>query len=84
LKDFFFQVESKQIIELIQEGFQSAAGEYRNMPDVDIIMKDFYMVSTSKKGNIKFKVYAPRAYRFFQEMYGIKLDDYLVSYNFVE
>lgn len=76
----------------IQLGIGYAVGNLTSKPDRDVLMQDFYVVESvflpSEGSNLtpahhypdfRFKTYAPLAFRYFRELFGIKPDDYLYS-----
>ncbi|XP_034152633.1 phosphatidylinositol-4-phosphate 5-kinase, type I, beta a isoform X2 [Esox lucius] len=76
----------------IQLGIGYAVGNLTSKPDRDVLMQDFYMVESvflpSEGSNMtpahhfpdfRLKTYAPLAFRYFRELFGIKADDYLYS-----
>ncbi|KAG5834813.1 hypothetical protein ANANG_G00265580 [Anguilla anguilla] len=76
----------------IQLGIGYTVGNLTSKPDRDVLMQDFYMVESvfmpSEGSNLtpahhypdfRFKTYAPMAFRYFRELFGIKPDDYLYS-----
>ncbi|XP_041936386.1 phosphatidylinositol-4-phosphate 5-kinase, type I, beta a isoform X1 [Alosa sapidissima] len=76
----------------IQLGIGYTVGNLTSKPDRDVLMQDFYMVESvflpSEGSNLtpahhypdfRFKTYAPLAFRYFRELFGIKPDDYLYS-----
>uniref|UniRef100_A0A3B3W0Z5 Phosphatidylinositol-4-phosphate 5-kinase, type I, beta a n=2 Tax=Poecilia TaxID=8080 RepID=A0A3B3W0Z5_9TELE len=76
----------------IQLGIGYAVGNLSSKPDRDVLMQDFSMVETvflpSEGSNLtpahhfpdfRLKTYAPLAFRYFRELFGIKPDDYLYS-----
>ncbi|TRZ04425.1 hypothetical protein DNTS_021006, partial [Danionella cerebrum] len=77
----------------IQLGIGYTVGNLTSKPDRDVLMQDFYMVESvflpSEGSNLtpahhypdfRFKNYAPLAFRYFRELFGIKPDDYLVKH----
>ncbi|KAF7700734.1 phosphatidylinositol-4-phosphate 5-kinase, type I, beta a [Silurus meridionalis] len=75
----------------IQLGIAYTVGK-QTKPDRDVLMQDFYVVDSvffpSEGSNLtpghhfpdfRFKIYAPLAFRYFRELFGIKADDYLYS-----
>lgn len=67
-------------------------GNLTSKPERDVLMQDFYVVESvflpSEGSNLtpahhypdfRFKTYAPLAFRYFRELFGIKPDDYLYS-----
>ncbi|XP_051964645.1 phosphatidylinositol 4-phosphate 5-kinase type-1 beta-like [Xyrauchen texanus] len=76
----------------IQLGIVYTVGNLTSKPDRDVLMQDFYVVESvslpSEGSNLtpahhfpdfRFKTYAPLAFRYFRELFGIKPDDYLYS-----
>ncbi|XP_026195682.1 phosphatidylinositol-4-phosphate 5-kinase, type I, beta a isoform X2 [Anabas testudineus] len=76
----------------IQLGIGYAVGNLSSKPDRDVLMQDFSMVESvflpSEGSNMtpahhypdfRLKTYAPLAFRYFRELFGIKPDDYLYS-----
>lgn len=75
----------------IQLGIQHAVGGLASKPERDLLMQDFMTVETtnfpSEGSNhtpahhfseFKFKNYAPIAFRYFRDLFGIQPDDFLV------
>lgn len=73
-------------------GIQHAVGGLASKPERDLLMQDFMTVETinfpSEGSNhtpahhfseFKFKNYAPIAFRYFRDLFGIQPDDFLVS-----
>lgn len=78
----------------IQLGIQHAVGGLASKPERDLLMQDFMTVETtnfpSEGSNhtpahhfseFKFKNYAPIAFRYFRDLFGIQPDDFLVNIN---
>lgn len=76
----------------IQLGIGYAVGNQSSKPDRDVLMQDFSVVESvllpSEGSNLtpahhfpdfRLKTYAPLAFRYFRELFGIKPDDYLYS-----
>ncbi|XP_011480343.1 phosphatidylinositol 4-phosphate 5-kinase type-1 beta isoform X1 [Oryzias latipes] len=76
----------------IQLGIGYAVGNMSSKPDRDVLMQDFSVVETvflPSQGStltpahhfpdFRLKTYAPLAFRYFRELFGIKPDDYLYS-----
>ncbi|MEQ2226095.1 Phosphatidylinositol 4-phosphate 5-kinase type-1 beta, partial [Ilyodon furcidens] len=74
----------------IQLGIGYTVGNLTSKPDRDVLMQDFYVVESvflpSEGSNLtpahhypdfRFKTYAPLAFRYFRDLFGIKPDDYL-------
>ncbi|CAH2294079.1 phosphatidylinositol 4-phosphate 5-kinase type-1 beta isoform X1 [Pelobates cultripes] len=83
---------SSEIKGTIQLGIGYTVGNLTSKPDRDVLMQDFYVVESvflpSEGSNLtpahhysdfRFKTYAPMAFRYFRELFGIKPDDYLYS-----
>ncbi|GAB5567539.1 phosphatidylinositol 4-phosphate 5-kinase type-1 gamma isoform X6 [Prionailurus iriomotensis] len=78
----------------IQLGIGYTVGNLSSKPERDVLMQDFYVVESiffpSEGSNLtpahhfqdfRFKTYAPVAFRYFRELFGIRPDDYLVPYS---
>ncbi|XP_010866245.2 phosphatidylinositol 4-phosphate 5-kinase type-1 alpha [Esox lucius] len=76
----------------IQLGITHTVGSLSHKPERDVLMQDFEVVESiffpSEGSNLtpahhysdfRFKTYAPIAFRYFREMFGIRPDDYLYS-----
>ncbi|XP_077835099.1 phosphatidylinositol 4-phosphate 5-kinase type-1 gamma isoform X28 [Macaca mulatta] len=76
----------------IQLGIGYTVGHLSSKPERDVLMQDFYVVESiffpSEGSNLtpahhfqdfRFKTYAPVAFRYFRELFGIRPDDYLYS-----
>ncbi|KAI7809470.1 putative phosphatidylinositol 4-phosphate 5-kinase type-1 gamma [Triplophysa rosa] len=76
----------------IQLGIGYTVGNLSSKPERDVLMQDFYLVESiffpSEGSNLtpahhypdfRFKTYAPVAFRYFRELFGIRPDDYLYS-----
>ncbi|XP_068092126.1 phosphatidylinositol 4-phosphate 5-kinase type-1 beta [Hyperolius riggenbachi] len=83
---------SSAIKDMIQLGIHYTVGNLTSKPDRDVLMQDFYVVESvflPREGSsltpahhypdFRFKTYAPLAFRYFRELFGIKPDDYLYS-----
>uniref|UniRef100_A0A8C5Q7I2 Phosphatidylinositol-4-phosphate 5-kinase type 1 beta n=1 Tax=Leptobrachium leishanense TaxID=445787 RepID=A0A8C5Q7I2_9ANUR len=86
------ETASSEIKGTIQLGIGYTVGNLTSKPDRDVLMQDFYVVESvflpSEGSNLtpahhysdfRFKTYAPMAFRYFRELFGIKPDDYLYS-----
>ncbi|XP_065566857.1 phosphatidylinositol 4-phosphate 5-kinase type-1 alpha-like isoform X2 [Artemia franciscana] len=86
------KIQSSQITGSIQLGIHQAVGGLASKPERDLLMHDFYAVETiyfpqEGSGNtlrhdyspFTFKTYAPIAFRYFRDLFGIQPSDYLVS-----
>uniref|UniRef100_A0A3B4DFF5 PIPK domain-containing protein n=1 Tax=Pygocentrus nattereri TaxID=42514 RepID=A0A3B4DFF5_PYGNA len=76
----------------IQLGIAHTVGSLSQKPERDVLMQDFEVVESiffpsegsnltpgHHHGDFRFKTYAPIAFRYFREMFGIRPDDYLYS-----
>uniref|UniRef100_A0A2K5K178 PIPK domain-containing protein n=1 Tax=Colobus angolensis palliatus TaxID=336983 RepID=A0A2K5K178_COLAP len=76
----------------IQLGITHTVGSLSTKPERDVLMQDFYVVESiffPSEGSkltpahhyddFRFKTYAPVAFRYFRELFGIPPDDYLCS-----
>ncbi|XP_056597589.1 phosphatidylinositol-4-phosphate 5-kinase, type I, alpha, a [Triplophysa dalaica] len=76
----------------IQLGITHTVGSLSQKPERDVLMQDFEVVESiffpsqgssstpgHHHGDFRFKTYAPIAFRYFREMFGIRPDDYLYS-----
>lgn len=76
----------------IQLGITHTVGSLSQKPERDVLMQDFEVVESiffPREGSnltpahhysdFRFKTYAPMAFRYFREMFGIRPDDYLYS-----
>ncbi|XP_058997831.1 phosphatidylinositol 4-phosphate 5-kinase type-1 beta isoform X1 [Mustela lutreola] len=90
--DLQLETASSAIKGAIQLGIGYTVGNLTSKPDRDVLMQDFYVVESvflpSEGSNLtpahhypdfRFKTYAPLAFRYFRELFGIKPDDYLYS-----
>ncbi|KAK2704339.1 hypothetical protein QYM36_016656 [Artemia franciscana] len=86
------KIQSSQITGSIQLGIHQAVGGLASKPERDLLMHDFYAVETiyfpqEGSGNtlrhdyspFTFKTYAPIAFRYFRDLFGIQPSDYLAS-----
>lgn len=87
------KIETSQICGSIQLGIGNAIASLASKPERDLLMLDFAMIETTnyvKEGSkttpahhysdFKFKSYAPVAFRYFRDLFGIKPEDFLVSF----
>uniref|UniRef100_A0A3Q3VSB3 PIPK domain-containing protein n=1 Tax=Mola mola TaxID=94237 RepID=A0A3Q3VSB3_MOLML len=75
----------------IQLGIGYTVGNLSSKPERDVLMQDFYVVESiffpegsnltpaHHFSDFRFKTYAPVAFRYFRELFGIRPDDYLYS-----
>lgn len=86
------KIQTSQIMGSIQLGIGHAVGSLASKPERDLLMKDFMEIETvsfTKEGSnttpahhysdFKFKIYAPTAFRYFRDLFGIQPDDFLLS-----
>lgn len=86
----FKTIETSQICESLQLGIRCAVS--RKAPERDVLMKDFVDIEITdfpargtmsspahKFDDFKFKTYAPNAFRYFRELFGIPTEDFLMS-----
>ncbi|KFV76585.1 Phosphatidylinositol 4-phosphate 5-kinase type-1 alpha, partial [Dryobates pubescens] len=86
------QTTSSALKGAIQLGITHTVGSLSTKPERDVLMQDFYVVESiffpSEGSNLtpahhyndfRFKTYAPVAFRYFRELFGIRPDDYLYS-----
>lgn len=86
------KVQTSQIMGSIQLGIQHAVGGLASKPERDLLMQDFMTVETYNFptmgsnhtpahhfSEFRFKNYAPIAFRYFRELFGIQPDDFLIS-----
>jgi len=86
------KIQTNQIMGSIQLGIQDSVGGLTKYPDRDLLMHDFMTVETcqfpSKGGSqspghpysdFTFRTYAPVAFRYFRDLFGILPDDFMVS-----
>lgn len=76
----------------IQLGITHTVGSLSQKPERDVLLQDFEVVESiffpnegsnltpaHHNGDFRFKTYAPMAFRYFREMFGIRPDDYMYS-----
>ncbi|KAL0962534.1 hypothetical protein UPYG_G00341370 [Umbra pygmaea] len=76
----------------IQLGITHTVGSLSSKPERDVLMQDFEVVESiffpsegsnmtpaHRYSDFRFKTYAPIAFRYFRELFGIRPDDYLYS-----
>ncbi|XP_023220277.1 phosphatidylinositol 4-phosphate 5-kinase type-1 alpha-like isoform X1 [Centruroides sculpturatus] len=86
------KIQTTQLMESIQLGISYAVGSLASKPERDLLMQDFAIVesiSFPKDGSnitpahhysdFRFKAYAPVAFRYFRDLFGIQPDDFLLS-----
>jgi hypothetical protein len=88
----FKKIETSQICGSLQLGIHSSVGRLSSKPERDVLMQDFTMLEKTnfpaigsqttpahRFDDFKFKAYAPVAFRYFRDLFGISPDDYLLS-----
>ncbi|KAF2362514.1 Phosphatidylinositol-4-phosphate 5-kinase core [Trinorchestia longiramus] len=86
------KIGTNQIMGSIQLGIHQAVGSLAGIPELDVLIQDFYVVETISfppngsettpahpYSDYRFKVYAPTAFRHFRDLFRIAPSDYLVS-----
>ncbi|KAG5276153.1 hypothetical protein AALO_G00128460 [Alosa alosa] len=92
VESIFFPRPPRPAEGAIQLGIGYTVGNLSSKPERDVLMQDFYVVESiffpSEGSNLtpahhypdfRFKTYAPVAFRYFRELFGIRPDDYLYS-----
>ncbi|KAL1132323.1 hypothetical protein AAG570_010279 [Ranatra chinensis] len=87
------KIQTSQIMGSIQLGIQHAVGGLASKPERDLLMQDFMTVETTTFASdgtshtpahhfseFTFKTYAPIAFRYFRDLFGIQPDDFLISF----
>lgn len=86
------KIETSTICGSIQMGIWNAVGSLASKPERDLLMQDFAMIETinfSKNSktcpphnfpDFRFKSYAPVAFRYFRELFGIQPSNFLLSF----
>uniref|UniRef100_A0A673I0J1 Phosphatidylinositol 4-phosphate 5-kinase type-1 alpha-like n=1 Tax=Sinocyclocheilus rhinocerous TaxID=307959 RepID=A0A673I0J1_9TELE len=87
-----YQTPSSALKGAIQLGITHTVGSLSQKAERDVLMQDFYVVESiffpsegsnltpaHHHGDFRFKTYAPIAFRYFRELFGIRPDDYLYS-----
>uniref|UniRef100_A0A3Q0R2L4 Phosphatidylinositol-4-phosphate 5-kinase, type I, alpha, a n=1 Tax=Amphilophus citrinellus TaxID=61819 RepID=A0A3Q0R2L4_AMPCI len=83
---------SSALKDAIQLGITHTIGSLSHKPERDVLLQDFEVVESiffpsegsnltpgHHYGDFRFKTYAPIAFRYFREMFGIRPDDYMYS-----
>ncbi|XP_067003013.2 phosphatidylinositol 4-phosphate 5-kinase type-1 alpha isoform X2 [Anabrus simplex] len=86
------KIQTSQIMGSIQLGIQHAVGGLASKPERDLLMQDFMTVETTNfpsegsnhtpahhYSEFRFRTYAPIAFRYFRDLFGIQPDDFLIS-----
>lgn len=88
----FKKIQTSQIMGSIQLGIGHAIGSLASKPVRDLLIQDFTILETTffardgsnitpahHYSDFRFKAYAPVAFRYFRDLFGIQPDDYLLS-----
>jgi len=86
------KIETNQLMGSIQLGIHDSVGGLAKYPERDLLMHDFMTVETTqfpKQGghqspahtysDFTFRTYAPVAFRYFRDLFGIPPDDFMIS-----
>ncbi|XP_037043534.1 phosphatidylinositol 4-phosphate 5-kinase type-1 alpha isoform X3 [Bradysia coprophila] len=86
------KIETTQIMGSIQLGIQHTVGSLASKPKRDLLMMDFWELETISfppegssltpahhYSEFRFKIYAPIAFRYFRDLFGIQPDDFMMS-----
>lgn len=86
------KIQTTQIMGSIQLGIQHTVGSLASKPKRDLLMMDFFDIeslSFPENGSnlttahhfneFRFKIYAPIAFRYFRDLFGIEPDDFMMS-----
>ncbi|XP_077285289.1 phosphatidylinositol 4-phosphate 5-kinase 59B isoform X16 [Arctopsyche grandis] len=86
------KIQTTQIMGSIQLGIQHAVGGLASKPERDLLMQDFMTLETTifphegsnhtpahHYSEFRFRTYAPIAFRYFRDLFGIQPDDFLMS-----
>jgi len=86
------KVETNALMGSIQLGIHDSVGGLAKYPERDLLMHDFMTVETSQFPNkgghqtpghpysdFTFRTYAPVAFRYFRDLFGIPPDDFMIS-----
>eukprot|EP00058_Branchiostoma_floridae_P005873 XP_002591361.1 hypothetical protein BRAFLDRAFT_216408 [Branchiostoma floridae] len=89
---FIFQTTSSALMTAIQLGISHSIGGLSSKPERDLLIQDFSVVESvffpgegsnltpaHRCPDFRFKTYAPMAFRFFRQLFGIQPDDFLIS-----
>lgn len=85
------KIQTTTIMGSIQLGIQHTVGSLASKPRRDLLMMDFWELETISfppegssmtpahhYSEFKFKIYAPIAFRYFRDLFGIQPDDFMV------
>uniref|UniRef100_A0A1A9WI95 PIPK domain-containing protein n=1 Tax=Glossina brevipalpis TaxID=37001 RepID=A0A1A9WI95_9MUSC len=86
------KIQTSQIMGSIQLGIQHTVGSLASKPKRDLLMMDFWEVESitfppegssltpaHHYNEFRYKIYAPIAFRYFRDLFGIQPDDFMMS-----
>ncbi|XP_037952447.1 phosphatidylinositol 4-phosphate 5-kinase type-1 beta-like isoform X1 [Teleopsis dalmanni] len=86
------KIQTSQIMGSIQLGIQHTVGSLASKPKRDLLMMDFWEIESitfPSEGSsltpahhyseFRYKIYAPIAFRYFRDLFGIQPDDFMMS-----
>ncbi|XP_055373566.1 phosphatidylinositol 4-phosphate 5-kinase type-1 beta-like [Condylostylus longicornis] len=86
------KIQTSHIMGSIQLGIQHTVGSLASKPKRDLLMNDFCEIETISfppdgssitpahhYSDFRFKIYAPIAFRYFRDLFGIQPDDFMIS-----
>ncbi|XP_067629729.1 phosphatidylinositol 4-phosphate 5-kinase type-1 alpha-like isoform X2 [Eurosta solidaginis] len=86
------KIQTSQIMGSIQLGIQHTVGSLASKPKRDLLMMDFFEIESitfppegssltpaHHYSEFRYKIYAPIAFRYFRDLFGIQPDDFLMS-----
>uniref|UniRef100_A0A1B0AM27 PIPK domain-containing protein n=1 Tax=Glossina palpalis gambiensis TaxID=67801 RepID=A0A1B0AM27_9MUSC len=89
------KIQTSQIMGSIQLGIQHTVGSLASKPKRDLLMMDFWEVESitfppegssltpaHHYSEFRYKIYAPIAFRYFRDLFGIQPDDFMVSISY--
>ncbi|XP_033151474.1 phosphatidylinositol 4-phosphate 5-kinase type-1 alpha isoform X3 [Drosophila mauritiana] len=86
------KIQTSQIMGSIQLGIQHTVGSLASKPKRDLLMMDFWEIESitfppegssltpaHHYSEFRYKIYAPIAFRYFRDLFGIQPDDFMMS-----
>ncbi|XP_043641519.1 phosphatidylinositol 4-phosphate 5-kinase type-1 alpha isoform X4 [Drosophila teissieri] len=86
------KIQTSQIMGSIQLGIQHTVGSLASKPKRDLLMMDFWEIESitfppegssltpaHHYSEFRYKIYAPIAFRYFRDLFGIEPDDFMMS-----
>nr|XP_014090728.1 phosphatidylinositol 4-phosphate 5-kinase type-1 alpha isoform X2 [Bactrocera oleae] len=86
------KIQTSQIMGSIQLGIQHTVGSLASKPKRDLLMMDFFEIESitfppegssltpaHHYSEFRYKIYAPIAFRYFRDLFGIQPDDFMMS-----